>query len=234
MGKEQKSLRMIWKILLMLIIKVAIFFREIRLTQHWDSWGWQSRSCLCGGSEDFSRIWLLMHVLEGSLSPPNVSFSRNFKNIELAEVASIARVIKRLASIPPTSADLTLAECALRTQHARCTHHMLCAQHKAGSRLKTGRLDLLCWVMCFVLTSDHALGAGCKILVASLAPKQWGEEVHPEKCQGTVSCACFLWWKLSWSTSWWTCSCARPKALTPIESGLKYSACHADSEYIQS
>ena len=56
-------------------------------------------------------------------------------------------------------------------------------------QLEAGRLDLLSWVMSFVMTTHFAPSN----LVASLAPHlQWGEEVHPQKCQGTVSCACCL------------------------------------------
>ncbi len=60
------------------------------------------------------------------------------------------------------------------------------------------RLDLLCWVMCFVPTTHFMLSN----LVASLAPHlQWGEEVYIHECHRTVNCACFSATKTS-STDW--------------------------------
>ena len=47
-------------------------------------------------------------------------------DIVLAEVPGIVRVIIRLATIPPTSADLTFAE------HALCAQHVLGAEHEVG------------------------------------------------------------------------------------------------------
>ncbi len=149
----------------------------------------------------------------------------------LAGVPGIARVILRLAAIPPTNAVSTLASCSTCVSRSTCalcsTWSWSCHDSKMTNLTCFAGSRDLCWPVTMHLAPSN--------LVAFLAPHLQGVRKFTFKNDEKQSLVlAFLWLKLPWPTGWRIHSCTQPKALTLTEGGPKHSPCHADSEYIWS